>query len=57
MEKLQQIKAVIAEAEIEAAKFEEKGNASAGTRLRKKMQDIKVLAQSVREEVSAKKHA
>jgi len=57
MDKLQQMKAVLAEAELEAAKFEEKGNASAGTRLRKKMQEIKGLAQSIREEVSAKKHA
>ena len=35
----------------DAKKFYEKGNQAAGVRLRKKMQEIKVLAQLVREEV------
>ena len=38
------------------AKFED-GNASAGTRVRKNMQDIKNLAQLVRVEVQHKKNA
>ena len=37
-------------------KFED-GNASAGTRVRKNMQDIKNLAQLVRVEVQGKKNA
>lgn len=36
----------------DAAKFEEKGNGAAGTRVRKAMQTIKGLAQDVRVHVS-----
>lgn len=55
MENYEKIKSVFAEAEIEAVKFE-KGNASAGTRLRAKMQEIAVLAKSVRADVQAIKN-
>jgi hypothetical protein len=36
----------------EATKFTEKGNKSAGTRVRKQMQEIKAIAQAVRTSVS-----
>ena len=39
------------------AKFYDKGNKAAGTRVRKGMQTLKVWAQDVRKEVQAKKNA
>lgn len=39
----------------DAEKFEEKGNGSTGTRVRKAMQDIKSIAQEIRQEVSEMK--
>ena len=43
-------------AEMEAMKFTT-GNKSAGTRVRKHMQNIKTVAQNVRQEVQALKNA
>ena len=51
MTKFDQLFETVMSAQEDAAKFE-KGNSAAGTRLRKKMQDIKKLAQEVRENVS-----
>ena len=45
--KLEEMKAVIAECEKEAARFD-KGIKTSGTRLRKSMQQIKALAQEIR---------
>ena len=47
---------ILAESETNAAKFAE-GNKSAGTRLRKNMQDVKKFAQAVRTEVQEQKNA
>ena len=52
MEKFNELKALVASLEEDATKFFEKGNKSAGVRLRKGLQDIKALAQTVRVEVS-----
>jgi hypothetical protein len=41
----------------DAAKFEEKGNKAAGTRVRKAMQEVKALAQNVRVYVSEKNNS
>lgn len=41
----------------DAAKFEEKGNKAAGTRVRKAMQSIKATAQDVRVYVSEKNNS
>jgi hypothetical protein len=49
---LNQLEEVLAEARLDAAKFDEKGNKAAGTRVRKAMQTIKGLAQEVRTGVS-----
>jgi hypothetical protein len=38
-------------------KFYNKGNKAAGTRIRKGMQDLKVLAQDIRKEVQDSKNA
>lgn len=52
---LNDLKAKVTELEAEAPKFFEKGNNSAGTRSRKLLQEIKVLAQAGREEIQTKK--
>lgn len=57
MENLAKLKTLIATAETDAHKFYNKGNNSAGTRLRKAMQDIKVAAQEVRNGVTEAKSA
>ncbi|WP_020528195.1 hypothetical protein [Flexithrix dorotheae] len=51
MEKFNQIKEIVLNAEKDAEKFFNQGNGAAGTRVRKAMQEIKVLAQDVRKEV------
>ena len=55
MEKFQSLKALVATAETEAEKFYNKGNSAAGTRLRGALQQIKVGAQDIRNEVTATK--
>ena len=47
-----QLEEVLAAAREDAAKFDEKGNKAAGTRVRKAMQSVKTLAQDVRVAVS-----
>jgi len=47
-----QMEAVLTEVQADAAKFDEKGNKAAGTRVRKAMQTMKALAQDVRVAVS-----
>jgi len=54
---LNQIAAAVDSVREDAAKFEEKGNGAAGTRVRKAMQTIKNLAQDVRVKVSEAKKA
>lgn len=54
---LNQIVEVIDSIRQDAAKFEEKGNGAAGTRVRKAMQTVKTLAQDVRNHVSEAKKA
>ena len=57
MEKFEKLKEVIAGIEADAAKFYDGGNAAAGTRVRKAMQDLKVLAQEIRTEITEKKNS
>ena len=52
---LNQMAETIASIREDAAKFEEKQNGAAGTRVRKAMQTIKTLAQDVRTHVSEAK--
>lgn len=52
MKNSQALKDLITNAETEAAKFYEKGNKTAGTRLRATMQQIKAAATNIRKEVS-----
>lgn len=57
MEKFNQVKTLITQIEADAHKFYDKSNSAAGTRLRKAMQALKVLATEVRKDVTARKHA
>ena len=54
---LNQIVEAVDSIRVDAAKFEEKSNGAAGTRVRKGMQDLKNLAQDIRNEVTAKKNS
>lgn len=56
MNKFEQIKKLVASLEEDVAKFYDKENAAAGTRVRKGMQDLKTLAQEIRIEVQDKKN-
>lgn len=52
MEKFNQIKELISATESDVQKFYESNNNAAGTRVRKALQDIKALAQEIRNEVT-----
>jgi len=56
MEKFAKIKELVSSIEADAEKFYNAGNAAAGTRVRKGMQDLKNLAQEIRAEVTEKKN-
>ena len=56
MKKFEELKTLIASIELDADKFYNKGNSAAGTRVRKGMQDLKNLAQSIRAEVQELKN-
>ena len=57
MEKFEELKTLIASIEDDASKFYEKGNKAAGVRLRKGLQEIRTLSQTLRQDVSAKNKA
>ncbi len=52
MEKFEELKALLESLNEDVAKFSEKGNKAAGTRIRVAMQKVKVLAQDVRLHIS-----
>lgn len=52
MEKFNQLKELVASMEADAEKFYAKGSGAAGTRVRKALQEIKTLAQDIRNEVT-----
>ena len=56
MENVRKIQEVLSNVESDVMKFGS-GNKSAGTRIRKAMQEIKVLAQKVRSDVQAAKNS
>ncbi|MGE8429737.1 MAG: histone H1 [Sphingobacterium sp.] len=57
MEKFKQLKNLIKDAETEALAFYDKGNKSAGTRLRNALQQTKIIAQEIRNDVTAIKNS
>ncbi|UCS92045.1 histone H1 [Echinicola marina] len=56
MSRFSEAKELVEALEADFTKFYEQGNKAAGTRIRKGMQDLKNLAQDVRNEVSAIKN-
>jgi hypothetical protein len=56
MTSFEKLKELVAATEADATAFYEKGNKAAGTRLRKAYQEIKVLAQEGRAEVTELKN-
>jgi len=57
MEKFLELKTLIISAEMDARRFYEKGNKTAGVRLRKALQLSKGIAQEVRKDVAILKKA
>jgi DNA anti-recombination protein RmuC len=57
MEKFEQIKALIEQTQGDLEKFFAKGNSTAGTRVRKAMQELKDLAQELRKEIQETKNS
>lgn len=57
MQEFKNLKATVTEIEPRLEQFVEKDNKTAGTDVRKAMQDVKVIAQSIRELVQAIKNA
>lgn len=57
MENFQKVKQLVASIEADAEKFYNKANSAAGTRLRKGLQELKVLATEIRKEVTEKKNS
>jgi hypothetical protein len=55
MQEYEKIKMLVAAIEEDVLKFAEKGNAAAGTRVRKGLQDIKRACQEMRDAVQSKK--
>ena len=56
MEKFEQIKALIEQTQGDVEKISAKGNSTAGTRVRKAMQELKNLAQELRVEIQEAKN-
>ncbi|NGF57493.1 histone H1 [Parapedobacter sp. SGR-10] len=56
MKNYTKLKELVASIEADAEKFFNNGNSAAGTRVRKGLQEIKTLAQDIRNEVTAKKN-
>lgn len=52
MDNYNKLKEIVETVEADFDKFYNKGNAAAGTRVRKAMQEMKNLAQDIRKEVS-----
>jgi len=57
MDEFVALEKLLVETKKDAEKFFTRGNNVAGTRLRKNMQEVKRLAQVVREKVAATRHA
>ncbi len=55
-DKYQELKRMVFEIEEDVRKFNEKNNKSAGLRVRKSMQEVKILAQDIRKHILDKKN-
>ncbi|HPD64593.1 MAG TPA: histone H1 [Bacteroidia bacterium] len=56
MNRYAQLREMLLSLETDFHKFYEKGNKAAGTRVRKGMQNLKVLAQEIRSEIQGMKN-
>jgi hypothetical protein len=56
MKKFDELKKLVTTLETDADKFYNKANSAAGTRVRKGMQDLKNIAQSIRLEIQETKN-
>ncbi|MBB6107705.1 hypothetical protein SAMN05421821_101379 [Mucilaginibacter lappiensis] len=56
MEKFNKVKTLLEASEADFAAFYKKGNKAAGTRVRNVMQQLKTLAQEIRQEVTEQKN-
>lgn len=56
MENYTKLKNLVASIEADADKFYNNANSAAGTRVRKGLQEVKTLAQDIRNEITAKKN-
>jgi hypothetical protein len=56
MSKFSELKDLVMSLEADFEKFYDKKNQAAGTRVRKGMQDLKVMAQTIRSEVQGMKN-
>jgi len=57
IEKFNELKNLIAGLDADAEKFFDKGNGAAGTRIRKGLQEVKHLAQTIRLEIQEAKNS
>jgi hypothetical protein len=57
MNRIQQIRSMVADLEADMNKFYDKGNKAAGTRARKQLQELKKVAQEVRLEIQDMKNS
>jgi hypothetical protein len=55
MEKFNELEKMVADLKEDVTKFYEKGNKTAGVRVRKVLQDIKALSQEIRKDISSQK--
>ncbi len=55
MDKFKELESLVVGMTEDIIKFYEKGNKSAGIRIRKTLQDVKSLAQEIRKDISAQK--
>lgn len=56
MENYIKLKELVSSIEADADKFYNNSNAAAGTRVRKSLQEVKTLAQDIRNDITAKKN-
>ena len=55
-DKYQELKRIVADLEEDVNKFNDKNNKSAGLRVRKSLQEVKLIAQDIRKFILDKKH-
>jgi hypothetical protein len=56
MSRIDEVKNLVSELEVDLEKFYDKGNKAAGTRARKQLQELKKLSQDIRLEIQDMKN-